>query len=350
MATIEGFAEEVLESESDIASNTSEISNDESSDNESQHEHNDDLASTRDKLADWFLGLNDEQINLRKNCVKIHVLAPFLLGIIPPQYEEKFISWSFECGLLPTNEVKQDFDPTNEAFENIQIVENGFEALSQIMNKKQIIIQMLELKNQLVNCTSYKRAFKCAKKKDWFLCERDVCLPKDVKVERAIMALLLTAYQFAVHIQLSYVKKTDLLTISSSSKDCKEVEEKTLKLKENGNEEFRSKNYEGAITFYSKAIHESPFNHIVYGNRAQSYKNLGEYRKALMDAKRTIILKPDWDKGLYRFKEAAAALQDGEGGKASFLSFCVDKHIIDDETKQSRAQDVKKQNSVTTNE
>lgn len=47
------------------------------------------LILTLDKLADWFLGLNDEQINLRKNCVKIHVLAPFLLGIIPPQYEEK---------------------------------------------------------------------------------------------------------------------------------------------------------------------------------------------------------------------------------------------------------------------
>ena len=40
----------------------------------------------------------------------------------------------------------------------------------------------------------------------------------------------------------------------------------------------------------------SPFNPILYGNRAQSYLNCDEYFDALVDGKRAVVLDPGWHK------------------------------------------------------
>lgn len=67
-----------------------------------------------------------------------------------------------------------------------------------------------------------------------------------------------------------------------------------------GNEQFKAKNFEKAIEFYSQAIEQNPSDHSIYGNRSASYFNLKDFRKALDDADKCIELKDDWSKGYQR--------------------------------------------------
>ncbi|CAB3979880.1 E3 ubiquitin- ligase TTC3 [Paramuricea clavata] len=315
---------------------------------ESENESEDECVDN-EKARSWWQGLDVEDKDKRKACIQIHVLSPFLFGIVPPGHEDKLIDWSYECGLLPTKDVQQVVNATNATFEAIQIVENGFEVLTPFMTQRMGVSRILSLKSDIDKCTSYKSALECAEDQDWFLARRNIVkLPDGAKKEMATMALILTVYHFAGHLQLSYKRKTDVL--KRYYKDCKHAEEKALELKEQGNTEFASENYRAAISRYTRAVGLSPFNYIMYGNRAQSYQNLGNYRQALIDAKRAVILKPDWDKGQYRFKQAANALHSSEGDNASFLTFCVDKDVLNAKyaPKQNGAQAVKKDNPETT--
>ena len=47
---------------------------------------------------------------------------------------------------------------------------------------------------------------------------------------------------------------------------------------------------------YQFMSHYSYYNHVLYGNRAQAYLKNRQYRKALSDGKRAVVLKPDWAK------------------------------------------------------
>ncbi|XP_028401339.1 E3 ubiquitin-protein ligase TTC3-like [Dendronephthya gigantea] len=316
---------------------------------ESENDSESEYMDNNETAGKWWLGLNKEERTKRETCIKIHVLSPFLFGIVPQGHEDKLIDWSYECGLLPTKDVQQVVNPTNANFQAIQIVENAYEVLLPFMNKRANIVDILTLRNDIVKCTSYKSALECAEKKAWFPTMRNsIDLPEGGKREMASMALILSVYHFAGHIQLSYShKNTDVL--KRYNEDCKHAEEKALELKQHGNTEFVADNFRAAISKYTRGVGLSPFNYIMYGNRAQSYLNLGNFRQALIDAKRTVILKPDWDKGQYRFKQAANALYNSEGDGASFLTFCVDKEVLCAKTaaKQNGAQAVK-QNSETT--
>ena len=70
--------------------------------------------------------------------------------------------------------------------------------------------------------------------------------------------------------------------------------------KELGNEQFKAKNFEKAIEFYTKAIEENPSDHTVYGNRSASFHNCKKYEQALEDGEKAISMKPDWSKGYQR--------------------------------------------------
>ena len=47
--------------------------------------------------------------------------------------------------------------------------------------------------------------------------------------------------------------------------------------KELGTEQFKAKNFEKAIEFYTQAIAENPTDHTIYGNRSASYHNLKKF-------------------------------------------------------------------------
>ena len=74
--------------------------------------------------------------------------------------------------------------------------------------------------------------------------------------------------------------------------------------KEQGNEQFKLKNFEKAIEFYTQAIEETPNDHTIYGNRSASYHNLRNFDQALEDAEKCIQMKPDWSKGYQRKGQA----------------------------------------------
>jgi len=71
-------------------------------------------------------------------------------------------------------------------------------------------------------------------------------------------------------------------------------------MKEKGNEEFKKKNYEKAIEFYTYATEMDPTNHVFYTNRAMCYAAMNKWDKSLRDAEKSISIKKDWEKGHYR--------------------------------------------------
>lgn len=84
--------------------------------------------------------------------------------------------------------------------------------------------------------------------------------------------------------------------------------------KEQGNEQFKLKNFDKAIEFYTQAIEANPADHTIYGNRSASFHNLKKFDEALVDAEKCIEIKPDWSKGYQR--KAMALHGKGELEKA----------------------------------
>ncbi len=91
--------------------------------------------------------------------------------------------------------------------------------------------------------------------------------------------------------------------------DTSETEIKDIKLasayKEEGNELYRNKDYDGSIEKYSFAILHCPNDDVenkavFLGNRAAAYHSIEEYRQVVDDCTAALELKPDYIKVLYR--------------------------------------------------
>lgn len=67
-------------------------------------------------------------------------------------------------------------------------------------------------------------------------------------------------------------------------------------MKMRGNEEFSKEKFEIAVIYYTRAIEYRPENHLLYGNRALCFLRMGQFRNALSDGKRAIVLKNTWPK------------------------------------------------------
>ena len=63
---------------------------------------------------------------------------------------------------------------------------------------------------------------------------------------------------------------------------------------------FKERNYRTAYLEYTRAIEATPDNHLLLGNRCQTYLKVGKAEAALLDAERAVSLAPDWAKGHYR--------------------------------------------------
>ncbi|XP_069727681.1 E3 ubiquitin-protein ligase TTC3 isoform X3 [Phaenicophaeus curvirostris] len=93
---------------------------------------------------------------------------------------------------------------------------------------------------------------------------------------------------------------------------CEECRRNSEFMKQKGNEEFSQRNFDRAIMSYTKAIEFCPVNHLLYGNRALCLILTKQYKKALADGKRAIVLKPNWPKGHYHFCKALSLLGEHE--------------------------------------
>lgn len=72
-----------------------------------------------------------------------------------------------------------------------------------------------------------------------------------------------------------------------------------LQLKTKGNDEFKNKRYDDAISYYSKAISLKE-DAIVYSNRSQCYINQNRFFDALRDCDTSLKLDPEYTKAYYR--------------------------------------------------
>ncbi|KAF5829790.1 hypothetical protein DUNSADRAFT_15472, partial [Dunaliella salina] len=72
---------------------------------------------------------------------------------------------------------------------------------------------------------------------------------------------------------------------------------------------FRQGDYAGSVIAYTRAIGLDPHNEVLYSNRSASYALLRDYDSALDDARKCVLLKPEWSKGYLRLCKAL----DGKG-------------------------------------
>jgi len=79
--------------------------------------------------------------------------------------------------------------------------------------------------------------------------------------------------------------------------------------KEEGNKQYSKGKFQAAIDLYTEALALSPNDHILFGNRANVYLKLKQFREAEIDADNAIRLRPDWSKGFFRKAQALAAQQ-----------------------------------------
>ncbi|KAL5554700.1 hypothetical protein UlMin_042101 [Ulmus minor] len=60
---------------------------------------------------------------------------------------------------------------------------------------------------------------------------------------------------------------------------------------------FSSGNFNGTIGHFSNAIALARMNLVLYSNQSTAYASLRKYSEALIDAKKTVEMKPNWSKG-----------------------------------------------------
>uniref|UniRef100_A0A1L8E306 Putative dsrna-activated protein kinase inhibitor p58 n=1 Tax=Nyssomyia neivai TaxID=330878 RepID=A0A1L8E306_9DIPT len=82
------------------------------------------------------------------------------------------------------------------------------------------------------------------------------------------------------------------------------------KKKDLGNEQYKVKNYPGALKLYSDAISLCPNLPAFFGNRAACHMMLGDYKQALSDAKHSVDLDPTFTKGFIRIAKCCLILGD----------------------------------------
>jgi len=94
--------------------------------------------------------------------------------------------------------------------------------------------------------------------------------------------------------------------------------------KEQGNNAFRAKDFEGAIKHYSACMEEEGIidAHAILGNRAAAYQNLSKFAEAQADADTIIEMKPDWAKGHIRRGQALHQLGNLDEAIKSFEKGC----------------------------
>jgi tetratricopeptide (TPR) repeat protein len=70
--------------------------------------------------------------------------------------------------------------------------------------------------------------------------------------------------------------------------------------KSQGDSAYRAGKFEKAVSLYSESLACNSDNHVVLSNRAAAYLKCKQWKAALKDAERCILLAPEWHKAHYR--------------------------------------------------
>lgn len=87
---------------------------------------------------------------------------------------------------------------------------------------------------------------------------------------------------------------------ASSAQASPQDKEKAEALKGEGNKFMSAKDYEAAIASYSKAIELHATNPVYFSNRSAAYAQVGQYEKAIEDAREASRVDPKFGKAYSR--------------------------------------------------
>ncbi|XP_052014937.1 E3 ubiquitin-protein ligase TTC3 isoform X5 [Apodemus sylvaticus] len=131
---------------------------------------------------------------------------------------------------------------------------------------------------------------------NWIKYTGDVTiLPKLGSVDSCwpMLSIFFTEYKY--HITKVVTENCNLLE-EFRRHSCMQCVKQGELMKMRGNEEFSKEKFEIAVIYYTRAIEYRPENHLLYGNRALCFLRMGQFRNALSDGKRAIVLKNTWPK------------------------------------------------------
>ncbi|XP_048351643.1 E3 ubiquitin-protein ligase TTC3 isoform X2 [Sphaerodactylus townsendi] len=250
----------------------------------------------------WTIWCNKPVCELHRYCdvIKIYTFWPFLFER-RRNLNEKFngdLSGTHFCEL------------TLEGLSEMETLEDVTDLAKRFANVPHFIKGLFKIGNEIDS-----RVFNIADAFEWLRYAEDIGILQKLEALGNYCWPFLEAFFAAYKHYISKVVLEDYNLVEEfESHHCENCIKKSNDMKKRGNEEFAKENFDVAITSYTKAIELWPENHFLYGNRALCFLRTGQYKKALGDGKRSIILKPSWPKGHYRYCDALTLL--GEHRKA----------------------------------
>jgi len=123
-----------------------------------------------------------------------------------------------------------------------------------------------------------------------------------------------------------------------------------------GNEFMKAKDYQAAITAYSRSLELNPTEAATFSNRAMAYLKQASYRQCIEDAEKAIELKPGYLKAHHRRGKAYAALNKHEDAIRDFQLILesepenadVNKDLKDARRKLKMEQEKEQENNTVT--
>ncbi|XP_061169827.1 E3 ubiquitin-protein ligase TTC3-like [Saccostrea echinata] len=258
------------------------------------------------KKSDRFLDRQDSQVHVLS-------LGPFLLGL-NNFVQKPWIQALKDVKLLEGNRESEISALSWTEWESVDLVEQVFLVMQRKLRKQSYLISCLDLVDKVEGSMKEKIHLEgCIKlaedveniMKMWNKMNKSSLCKKNEKQTK-----------FAI----IYVAKVYHILILGVGRDSKDMGEEfrrnqrkshsvdPSKYKDTGNEQYQRGKFETAADYYTKAAKADPFNHIYFGNRAQTYTKLKRHEDALADGRRAVTLKPDYCKGHYRYAQAFADL------------------------------------------
>ncbi|XP_078356595.1 uncharacterized protein LOC144641451 isoform X2 [Oculina patagonica] len=238
--------------------------------------------------------------------MKICILAPVLFGK-RMNYSSKNIRWLRHLSLVP----RPSFDRisclgsclSKRLIELAELAEEIVDTVLSCLSSDKFLHSSYHTYKELKDCAVVEEALSIGNSSE-FVSLMSSCFSGNHHLldKQGIQLLSLTILHQVFKYICQACEPRDCLTKFEEEMKMKEPVCTELRLK--GNDHFMDGDYHMAAAFYSRAIKLSPFDPLLYGNRAQSFLKLKKFWQALSDAKRAVYLNPEWEKGHYRFAQA----------------------------------------------
>ncbi|XP_058379067.1 E3 ubiquitin-protein ligase TTC3 isoform X3 [Diceros bicornis minor] len=230
------------------------------------------------------------------DAIKIHVFWPLLFQ----RQHSSVISRLHPCVEATTSHTSEI---SLKKLQHLELMEDIVDLAKKVVNDSFFIGGLLRIGYKIEN-----KILAMEEALNWVKYTGDVTiLPKLGAVDNCwpMLSIFFTEYKY--HITKVVTENCNLLE-EFKTQNCAECIEQGELMKMKGNEEFSKERFDIAIIYYTRAIEYRPENHLLYGNRALCFLRTGQFRNALGDGKRAIILKNNWTKGHYRYCAALSML------------------------------------------